>query len=71
MVAAEWASTTSQSRATPAITPKTTRMRVEAKNGGFFYDGATATEIVLQTEKALGLGAETSDSSYGGGPARR
>ena len=54
-----------------AITPKTTRMRVEAKNGGFFYDGATATEIVLQTEKALRLGAETSDSSYGGGPARR
>ena len=53
-----------------AITPKTTRMRVEAKNGGFFYDGATATEIVLQTEKALGVGAEMSDSSYGGGRAR-
>ena len=53
-----------------AITPKTTRMRVEAKNGGFFYDGATATEIVLQTEKALGIG-NLSNSSYGSGRPRR
>jgi hypothetical protein len=29
-------------------------MRVVARNGGFFYDGATATEIIVQTEKGLG-----------------
>ena len=52
-----------------AITPKTTRVRVEAKNGGFFYDGATATEIVLQTEKALG--DRLPNSSYGSGRPRR
>jgi hypothetical protein len=34
------------------LTPNTTRMRVTAKNG-LFYDSATATEIILQTEKAL------------------
>ena len=49
-----------------AISPKATRMRVEAKNNGFVYDGATATEIVLQTEKALG--PETSASA---GASRR
>lgn len=37
------------------ISSKATRMRVVTKNGGIFYDGATATEIVLQTEKALGI----------------
>ena len=35
------------------LSPNTTRMRTVAKNG-FFYDSATATEIILQTEKALG-----------------
>lgn len=35
------------------ISAKTTRMRTVAKNG-LFYDSATATEIILQTEKALG-----------------
>lgn len=30
-----------------------TRMRVVARNGGFFYDGATANEIIVQTEKGL------------------
>lgn len=39
-----------------AITPKTTRMRSTAKNG-LFRDAATATEIILQTEKVLGGGA--------------
>src|SRR4029450_1680564 len=34
------------------LTPNTTRMGVMAKNG-LFYDSATATEIILQTEKAL------------------
>jgi hypothetical protein len=37
-----------------SLSPNATRMRVTAKNGGMFYDSATATEIVLQTEKALG-----------------
>jgi hypothetical protein len=33
-----------------------TRMRVVARNGGLFsYDGATATEIIVQTEKGLGV----------------
>jgi hypothetical protein len=36
-----------------AITPKTTRMRSTAKNG-LFRDAATATEIILQTERVLG-----------------
>jgi len=35
------------------VSRKATRMRVAAKNGGFFYDTATATEIILQTEKIL------------------
>ena len=37
-----------------ALSPNTTRMRVVARNGGLLYDSATATEIILQTEKALG-----------------
>ena len=28
-------------------------MRIAAKNGGFFYDSATAAEIVAQTERLL------------------
>ena len=36
------------------LTPNTTRMRVVARNG-LLYDSATATEIVLQTERALGV----------------
>jgi hypothetical protein len=35
------------------ITASTTRMRTTAKNGAVFYDSATATELILQTEKAL------------------
>jgi hypothetical protein len=35
------------------ISPNTTRMRTIAKKG-VFYDSATSTEIILQTEKALG-----------------
>ena len=38
-----------------SVTAYTTRMRVVARNGGFFYDGATATEIIVQTEKGLGV----------------
>jgi hypothetical protein len=35
------------------ISPNTTRMRVVARNGGIFYDSATATEIIMQTERKL------------------
>ena len=28
-------------------------MRIAAKNGSFFYDTATASEIVAQTERSL------------------
>lgn len=35
-----------------ALTPNTTRMRVTANNG-LFRDSATATEIIIQTEKYL------------------
>ena len=35
------------------ISQLATRIRVATRNGGFFYDNATADEIVLQTEKML------------------
>ena len=38
------------------VSPKTTRIRTVAKQGIFFKDRATATEIIIQTEKALGIG---------------
>lgn len=38
-----------------SLTPQTTRMRVVARDGSFFYDGATASEIIVQTEKGLGV----------------
>jgi hypothetical protein len=38
-----------------SVTAYTTRMRVVARNGGLFYDGATAAEIIVQTEKGLGV----------------
>ena len=38
-----------------ALTPATTRMLVTAKkDGGILRDGATATEVILQTEKFVG-----------------
>ena len=37
-----------------AISSNTTRMKVVARNGGIFFDSATATEIILQTERQLG-----------------
>ena len=38
-----------------ALTPGTTRMVVTAKkDGGILRDGATATEVILQTEKIVG-----------------
>ena len=36
------------------VSANTTRMKVVAKNGGIFYDSATATEIIMQTERMLG-----------------
>ncbi len=36
------------------ISPNTTRMSVTAKSSVFFYDSATAEEILLQTKKSLG-----------------
>jgi len=38
-----------------SLTPNTTRMKVVARQGGFFYDSATASEIIAQTEKSLGV----------------
>lgn len=38
------------------LSANTTRMRVTAKSDGVFYDSATSTEIILQTEKVLGNG---------------
>ena len=38
------------------VSSKTTRMRTVAKQGIFFKDRATATEIIMQTEKILGIG---------------
>ena len=38
-----------------ALTPNTTRMMVTAKqDGGILRDGATATEVILQTERFVG-----------------
>jgi hypothetical protein len=45
------------------ISPKATRIRIAAKNGGLFYDNATASEIIAQTERLLGSGA-TGASSF-------
>ena len=43
------------------ISVQTTRMRVIARNsGGILYDSATATEIILQTEKILANGSRRS-----------
>lgn len=39
-----------------SVTPHATRMSVVARHGAFFtYDGATAAEIIAQTEKGLGI----------------
>jgi hypothetical protein len=35
------------------ISQRATRVRVATKNGGFFYDSATANEIIAQTQKVL------------------
>lgn len=53
------------------VTAKTTRMRVVARNGGLFYDAATAAEIVLQTEKLLGVHDVTTRAARTGLARRR
>ena len=40
-----------------SISASTTRMRTTAKQGSLFYDSATATEIILQTENILNSNA--------------
>ena len=50
------------------ISPRATRMRIAAKNGSFFYDTATANEIVAQTERSLAMAA---DAASAGGSARK
>ena len=35
------------------ISQRATRVRIAAKNGGLFYDTATSSEIVAQTERLL------------------
>lgn len=35
------------------LSPNTTRMRVTARSNGLIYDSATATEIILQTERVM------------------
>ena len=45
------------------ISPRATRMRIAAKNGGFFYDNATASEIVAQTERSLASAARGGSAS--------
>ena len=52
------------------ISSRATRMRVVARNSGVFFDTATATEIVLQTEKALGV-SEVTNASVGAGRVKR
>lgn len=37
-----------------AISSNSTRMRVIARSNGILYDSATATEIIMQTERMLG-----------------
>ena len=41
------------------ISARATRMRIAAKDGGFFYDSATAAEIVSQTAAVLSQSAVT------------
>jgi hypothetical protein len=50
------------------ISPRATRIRIAARNGGLFYDTATASEIIAQTERLLDSaargGAGASSASF-------
>jgi hypothetical protein len=52
------------------ISSRATRMRVVTR-GGVFFDGSTATEIVMQTEKALGVSDANASTGASAGAARR
>ena len=43
------------------LSANTTRMRVMARSGGFIFDSATATEIILQTERVMDGGTQTAN----------
>ena len=45
------------------ISARATRVRIAAKNGGFFYDNATASEIVAQPARALQSAARGGSTS--------
>jgi len=45
------------------ISPRATRLRIAAKNGSIFYDNATASEIVAQTERLLDSAARGGTSA--------
>lgn len=47
------------------VSKKATRVRIAAKNGGMFYDGATATEIVAQTERLLEAAVRAATAATG------
>ena len=47
------------------ISPRATRVRIAAKNGSIFYDNATASEIVAQTERVLESAARGGAASAG------
>ena len=47
------------------ISPRATRMRIAAKNGGLLYDSATAREIVAQTERSLSSASTGSTGARG------
>lgn len=49
------------------ISPRATRMRIAAKNGGWLYDTATANEIVAQTERGLQFAAGRAEESSAAG----
>jgi hypothetical protein len=46
------------------ISAKATRVRIAAKNGGFFYDTATASEIIAQTERLLESAARGASANF-------
>jgi DNA-binding transcriptional ArsR family regulator len=46
------------------ISAKATRVRIAAKNGGLFYDPATASEIIAQTERLLESAARGTSANF-------
>jgi hypothetical protein len=46
------------------ISAKATRVRIAAKNGTLFYDTATASEIIAQTERLLDSAARGASANF-------